>query len=171
MVGILHCAQHDAGDVGEVCAPGLLVDRADVELGVFWGGGVDCKHVHQRQRREKHLGGGLNQTAVPPVPTGTIQKQAEHVHTLLWREDQQWIEVLIRGFEKRGETCFSREHGKCCPVQVAAGTYGRCRGDLLLGLLQHLVVQSDRVQCPAFVSAGHFLPHGSQEPCGGEKTR
>lgn len=84
MVGVLHGAQHDAGDVGLVRAAGLLVDGADVELGVFGGRGVDGEHVHHRQWREEHLRGRLNQTAVPAVPTGTIQKQAKYVDPLLW---------------------------------------------------------------------------------------
>lgn len=77
-------AHDDAGDVGEVGAAGLLVDGADVELGILGGGGVDGKHVHHRQGREEHFGGGLDQTAVSAVPTGTIKEQAIHVDTLLW---------------------------------------------------------------------------------------
>uniref|UniRef100_A0A673T0X7 Uncharacterized protein n=1 Tax=Suricata suricatta TaxID=37032 RepID=A0A673T0X7_SURSU len=37
------------------------------------------------------------------------------------------------------------------------------RRDLLLGLPQNFIVDGHRVQGPAFVGAGHFLPHRCEE--------
>lgn len=75
--------QHHSSDVGQVGAPGLLVDGAEVEPGVLGGRGVDGHHVDDRQGREQHLGSGLHQAAVPSVPAGAVQMEAIHVHALL----------------------------------------------------------------------------------------
>ncbi len=37
--------------------------------------------------------------------------------------------------------------------------------DVLAEVVRHIVVQHDGIQGPAFVRAGHLLPHRRQKPC------
>ena len=81
MVGRLRRAQHHVCDVGQVRAPRLLVDGADVHLGLR-GGGVLGVDVDDGDGLEQDLVLGLDQLAAPPVPAGPLQVQAVDVDAL-----------------------------------------------------------------------------------------
>lgn len=95
MVGVLVGLQHHVGDVGQICSPGLLVDRADVHAALMLLGAVLRRDVDDGHGLEEHLGPRLHQLAAPAVPSGTLQVEAVHVHALTGR----LRDVVLHQFE------------------------------------------------------------------------
>ena len=73
--------QANGGDIGEVGATWLLVDRAEIEL---WVSDillqVHCKYVDDGDGNKQHFWRGLCQASILLVPSSSIQKQTIHIH-------------------------------------------------------------------------------------------
>ena len=107
------CTQTDCCDVRQVSASWLLVDWAEVELGVSkMVRGVDCIQVDHRERGEEHLGRWLHQTTALAVPASTIQVQSIHIHSL-WR----WVGHI---FPHHTGHVIVQQHRVECPALVSA---------------------------------------------------
>lgn len=77
------CSQIYNSDVGEVSAPGLLVDRARVELGVLDViSRVDGVEVNDREWSEEHLCWWLCELASSLIPASSVQEQSMNIDSL-----------------------------------------------------------------------------------------
>ena len=85
MVRVGRGLHEEGGDVGEVSASRLLVDRTLVEFRVFGSDVVDGINVHHWQVDKEDLIGRFLQLGILPVPTCTFQEETMDIHTFFWR--------------------------------------------------------------------------------------
>lgn len=162
----LDCRQHHCCDVVQVCARWLLVDGAHIKLRMRRGSGVDSKHVNDRQGCKQHFGWGLDETGVLSVPASTINVQTIDINSLLLKKGSQWQDspLFYSLYNKKKNLLVNcllfTIFRKYC---ILTHCWWGC--DLLLCVLEYFVVECDRVQSPAFVRSGYFLPHGCQKSC------
>ena len=79
------CLQEEGGDVGEVCALGLLVHRALVEPGVLWPSVVHCVDMHHRQWNKQDFVGRFCKPAVLAIPACPLKEETVDIDTFLRR--------------------------------------------------------------------------------------
>ena len=74
--------QQQREDVRQIRTTWLLVHRTLVQLVRLASLRVDGEDVYDRNHRVKHLRRWFNQLRVSSIPTGSVQEETVHVHTL-----------------------------------------------------------------------------------------
>jgi len=102
------------------------VEQVDGLLLFIFGraGRIDGVHVDYRHGGEQHLGLGLHQLHVPPVPPGTVEEKAVHVNPSCCGYEFSVADICAKGtqrvsiFCQRFQMAFARRVFACQNVWV-----------------------------------------------------
>ena len=155
MIWVDCCFQEERGNVGQVCALGLLVDGALVELGVFGPRVVHCIDVHHWKSNKEDFVCRLCQSAVLAVPACSFQVEPVHVDSLLGRRGDVFLELVGCVIVQHHTIQSPALVGSCHLLQ--SGRSG-CEGEpCTVGCL------CVAVHLHAYIPLGLYLSHGREE--------